>query len=197
MKDRREYYAGFAGLEMREENGKKPRLIGYAAVFNSRSQDLGGFVELVRPGAFRRSLASDQDVLALVEHDPREILARRRAGNLTVAEDERGLRVEIEPPDTHTAENVIKNVRAGNLDGMSFAFSAREFKWDFTVTPNTRELFDVDLYDVSVVAFPAYRRTEVTVRSYAEALAEYQASVASVAGFGLDARIRRARWAAA
>ncbi|HKQ02645.1 MAG TPA: HK97 family phage prohead protease [Actinomycetes bacterium] len=160
------------GLELREEAGKRPRLKGYAAVFDSKSVDLGGFIEVVKPGAFKRALEKGQDVRALVNHNPDLIIGRSgKTGSLTMMEDDRGLLVEIEPPDTQAGRDVIENVKSGVLDGMSFAFRAVTEKWDTKGKPAFRELLDVDLFDVSVVAFPAYPKTRVAVRSLEEALA--------------------------
>jgi HK97 family phage prohead protease len=146
--------------------------VGYASVFNSKSQDLGGFVEIVRPGAFTRALTGGADVRALVNHDPNLILGRSAAGTLVLVEDERGLRVEILPPDTQAGRDTLESVRRGDLDGMSFAFRAIQDKWDYSDKARgtmLRELLDVDLFDVSVVAFPAYPKTDVALRSMAEA----------------------------
>ncbi len=72
-------------LELRAARGAGSghgRLEGYAAVFDSASQDLGGFVEFVRPGAFKRSLESNRiDPLALVQHMPHLVLGRRIGGD--------------------------------------------------------------------------------------------------------------------
>jgi len=156
------------GLEIRTEGGKPPRLVGYAAVFNSKSQDLGGFVEIIRPGAFARTLAAKADVRALLNHDPNHVLGRNVAGTLDVTEDERGLHSDILPPDTQTGRDTLESVRRGDLDGMSFAFRAVKDRWTFDENPKVpafRELLDVDLFDVSVVTYPAYLRTDIAIRS--------------------------------
>ena len=106
-----------------------------------------------------------RDVVALVEHDMRGIIGRRTAGTLTIGEDDRGLKIEIEPPDTQAGRDVVTNVRLGNLDGMSFGFRTRKDSWDMGKTPMLRELLEVELFDVSVVAMPAYPKTEVALRS--------------------------------
>src|SRR5690606_5179958 len=93
-----------AAYELRVAGTRQaPRLEGYAAVFDAPSEDLGGFVEYVRRGAFARSLKSNHaDPLALVHHMPHLVLGRRSAGTLKLEEDDRGLRFEIELPDTQT-----------------------------------------------------------------------------------------------
>lgn len=155
------------GLEVRVGGGAKPRLVGWAAKFNARSLDLGGFVEIIRPGAFTRTLAGDTDILAFVEHNPSMILARRSVGNLVIGEDGQGLHVEITPPDTQAGRDVVENVRIGNLNAMSFAFRVAPDgdRWDLTGMPPLRELLNVDLREVSIVALAAYPATEVAMRS--------------------------------
>ena len=78
----------------------------------------------------------------------------------------RGLAIEITPPDTQVANDLLENIRLGNVDQMSFAFAAVEEKWiEKKDEIALRELIDVDLYDVSVVTYPAYEGTSVGLRS--------------------------------
>src|SRR5688500_5573865 len=112
---------GTSGLELRFAKGK-PVLVGYASVFNKRSLDFGGFVEMVEPGAFKRTL-KNSDIRAFVGHDQTRIIGREGNGTLRVEEDERGLRVEITPPDTQDGRDVVENVKSGLLDGMSIGFT--------------------------------------------------------------------------
>jgi|KBSSwiStaDraftv2_1062776.scaffolds.fasta_scaffold166415_3 HK97 family phage prohead protease len=156
-------------LELRAGDGERPRLIGFASVYNSKSLDLGGFVEIVRPGAFKRTLAAGADVRALVNHDPSLIIGRTKAGSLILTDDDRGLRVEITPPDTQTGRDIVENVRNGNIDGMSFGFITRKDAWDVGVTPALRELLDVELLDVSPVTYPAYPKTDIALRALEQA----------------------------
>jgi uncharacterized protein len=162
------------GIELREAeqnksaDGRIGTLVGYAAVFNSLSEDLGGFRELIRPGAFKASLARGDDVRALVGHDSSQIIGRRAAGTLNISEDEKGLRVEIAVPDTTVGRDLIVSVKRGDLTAMSFGFSTQEDEWlkenkagDIV---RRRELIAADLYEVSVVAFPAYAETSVEAR---------------------------------
>jgi uncharacterized protein len=153
------------------EDGK---LIGYAAVFNSRSHDLGGMVEVIQPGAFDRTLEEFPDILALVEHDSHKVLGRTANGTLKIVPDERGLRVEIQPADTTYARDLAILVRRGDVTGMSFRF--RPFpggaSMDMSTTPPTRTLTSVQLKEVSVVVDPAYPNTEVALRDLQKARAE-------------------------
>jgi HK97 family phage prohead protease len=152
-------------LELRYDKGK-PRLVGYAAVFNKDSLDFGGFVERITPGAFTRSLKSS-DIRAFLGHDQSRIIGRESNGTLALTQDARGLRVEITPPDTQDGRDTVENVRNGNLDGMSFGFTVEPegVQWDLKSKPAVRHLKDVNLVEVSVVAIPAFPDTSVALRT--------------------------------
>lgn len=143
------------------------QLVGYAAVFDAPSQDLGGFVEIVRPGAFTRSLASDNDVCALVHHLPQLVLGRTSARTLQLTQDRRGLRFEIELPETTTARDLMVSVERGDVRGASFAFTVAPNgdRWTQRDGKTVRELVDVDIHDVTVTALPAYLDTTVALRA--------------------------------
>ena len=98
-----------------EDNGIQ-KIIGYAALFNVWSQDMGGFVETIEPGAFTRSLQNGADVRAVINHDPNLILGRSKSGTLTLTEDDIGLRVEIVPPDTQYARDLMTSIKRGDID---------------------------------------------------------------------------------
>lgn len=156
-------------IELRAEGDKKsPRLAGYAAVFNSPSQDLGGFIEIVKPGAFTRSLNSDRDPLALVQHMPQLVLGRRSAGTLRLQEDARGLAFEIDVPDTTAARDLLVSVERGDVKGASFAFSTANGgdRWQVRGDKVVRELLDVELHEITITAQPAYLDTTVARRSF-------------------------------
>lgn len=143
------------------------RLEGYAAVFGTPSQDLGGFTESVRPGAFARSLASPAGILALYDHDTRSILGRVGAGTLRLAEDSRGLHFEVDLPKTSIGSDLSVLVQRGDVAGASFAFTtpAGGDHWSLRGGDPHRELLDVDLHEITVTANPAYLDTEVAKRS--------------------------------
>lgn len=140
---------------------------GYASVFDSWSQELGGefpFREKVMKGAFIESIQND-DIRALFNHDPNYILGRNKAGTLTLEEDEKGLKVRIVLPDTQYARDLLVSIKRGDITQMSFGFSVIIDKWDVSDGLDIRELHKVKLYDVSPVTFPAYEQTDVGVRS--------------------------------
>lgn len=154
----------FKGLELRQEAEKKPKIVGYAAVFN-RDADLGWFRETILPGAFRDSLDRGDDVRALVGHDPDKIIGRNKAGTLVLREDSKGLVAEIDPPDTQVGRDIVESVRRGDVDGMSFAFHVADQEFEIRNGQSYHILKRLDLVDVSVVTFPAYEDTDVAVRA--------------------------------
>ena len=136
-------------------------LSGYAATFNDPTA-IGGFTERIAPGAFSRSLASGRDVLALLDHRADVLLGRTRSGSLKLSEDAKGLRFELQLPNTAAARDVIALAERGDLGGMSFGFIATDEAWD----GDTRELRGIELHEISVVqSWPAYQSTEVNLRS--------------------------------
>ncbi len=158
----------WGSFEIREADGDDgPRLVGHAAVFNKLSDDLGGFRERIDPEAFKRTLKEGADVRALVEHDPARILGRSTAGTLRLKGDDSGLLAEIDMPDTSAARDTMESVKRGDLTQMSFGFRTISDRWERNNDEDIRTLLDVDLFDVSVVAFPAYPDTDVAKRSLA------------------------------
>ena len=150
----------YTTLEMRaSEDGNV--FTGYAAVFDSPSEPMP-FVEYVRKGAFTKTLKDGADVRLLIDHEGVP-LARTKSGTLTLEEDERGLRVEASlDPMNPDAQRVISAMKRGDLSQMSFAF--RTIKDAFSADGMVRELREVQLFDVSVVTYPAYEDTIAELR---------------------------------
>jgi len=150
---------------------------GHAAVYNQRAA-IGdplkwGFFEQIARGAFDKSLA-DGDVVQLADHDPAKPIARMSAGTLRLASDATGLAVDSEIVDTSYGSDLIANVRAGNVAGMSFGFQVVKDEWTTeTVERNdglqaeaeVRTLLEVRLIEVSTTPFPAYSGTDAGLRS--------------------------------
>lgn len=147
------------------ESGDGQKLVGYFSVYNSRSVDLGGFVEVVKPGTFNRNFNADRDIRSIFNHDRNWILGRTKAGTLRHSQNAKGAIAECDLIDTSYARDLAKNVAAGNIDGMSFGFRTLSDNWFVKDGINVRELLDVELLDTSPVTFPAYPATSVTVRS--------------------------------
>jgi len=158
------------------EGEAAPVIRGHAAVFDSDSLPIAGmFVERIARGAFKKTL-QEADVRALVNHDPNRVLGRNKAGTLRLAEDKQGLSVEIDPPDTTYARDLMESMRRGDINQMSFGFQVVKEKWDRPVSESqlpTRTLHEVALRDVSIVAYPAYPATDVSVRSAEDIFATY------------------------
>ena len=165
MSEKREIRGYMGGISIENREDAPPMITGYAAVYNSDSVDLGYFTEVIRPGAFQRAISERQDVRALLDHDSGKIIARTKAGNLTLSEDNTGLRVQLAPIDTPDGKAAIEWVRSGVVDGFSFGFETISDRWSTRDGKNYRELLDVNLFEVSLVAFPAYPGTSVGIRS--------------------------------
>lgn len=145
-----------------EVRAKGRRLEGYAATFGTEARIGDSFTETIAPGAFAATLASGQDILALVDHDPARVLGRSKSHTLRLSEDSRGLVFSVDLPDTTAARDVLALAERGDLGGMSFGFSVK----DELRNGDRRELLAVDLYEISVIAaWPAYPGTEVQARA--------------------------------
>ena len=148
-------------LELRAE-GDGNTFSGYAALFNSPSEPLP-FTEVIAPGAFKRSLRSRNDVKMLWNHDSGQVLGSTRAGTLTLVEDERGLKVTANLPDTTTGRDARELIRRGDVSAMSFGFTVPAGGDSWSSDGATRTLKSVRLHEVSIVAWPAYTATDGTV----------------------------------
>lgn len=145
------------------------KLTGYAAVFDAPA-DLGEFIETVKPGAFRRTLIN-ADVRALYDHERQAILGRTPK-TLHLREDERGLAFELDLPDTQLGRDLVVLVERGDVGGCSFGFrcAVGGDRWETRSGRMHRELVDVELHEITLTAWPAYRETEVVKRSLHHAM---------------------------
>lgn len=156
-------------VELRASDDGK-QIAGYAAVFNVLSDDLGWFQEKVMPGAFSRCLGTNPDVRCLFNHDSNIVLGRTKAGTLRLSEDSKGLKFDCDMPDTQMGQDVLRMIKRGDVDQCSFGFMVnaqnwREEKDDKGDMQLTRELTDLELFDVSPVTFAAYPQTSVAARA--------------------------------
>ncbi len=148
----------------------KPKtIVGYAAVFNKLSEELWGFREKIAPGAFTNTLKNGDDVRALLNHDPNMVIGRNTAGTLKLEENTKGLKVAIKPADTQAGRDILVSLERGDVDGMSFGFRTITDKWETINSEEVRTLEEVELFDVSIVTYPAYTDTSVAVRSLEQA----------------------------
>lgn len=137
---------------------------GYFSVFNSNYEIYPGCTESVAPGAFSNTLGGD--IKALCDHDTRLVLGRNKAGTLELREDSHGLwgRITINPNDSD-AVNLYERVKRGDVDQCSFGFDIREEEADFRDDGSVHfTIREVELFEVSVVTFPAYAETSVSAR---------------------------------
>jgi HK97 family phage prohead protease len=152
-------------------DGQPPRIIGYAARYNKLSESLGKFREQIAPTFFNG--IEGNDVRALFNHDPNYVLGRSTSGTAKLQNTIDGLAVDITPPDTQWARDLMTSIKRGDITQMSFAFSVAKGgdKWEKVGEDYIRTLTQIDkLYDVSVVTYPAYPETSAAVRSMIEAL---------------------------
>jgi HK97 family phage prohead protease len=136
------------------------RITGHAVIFNTRSQDLGGFYEVVNPSAVDRALTSD--VRALYNHDASAVLGRTPK-TLTLTKDTRGLAFTLDVAPTQAGKDALELVRRGDVTGASFAFRTIKDTWRQDGRVVVRELLDVELLEISLTAFPSYAQTDVSV----------------------------------
>ena len=167
-------------LEVRESamGAEYLTVTGYAAVFDQMSHDLGGFREIIQPGAFADVLGASPDVHLVIGHNMDLPLARTRNGTLELGEDIRGLKMwaRIDSRLSY-AKDLAVQLKSGLVDQMSFAFTIPEGGDTWTVDDAgsvTRTVNRIDgLYDVSVVAAGAYPQTDVqAVRALLRAAAD-------------------------
>lgn len=142
-------------------------LKGYSAVFDELSNDLGGFRERISPGAFANTILKD-DVKALFNHNPDNVLGRNKSNTLRLTEDSKGLFMEVDLPETPVAQGLAVSIERGDITGQSFAFKVNPGGQQFSEDEDgnaIRTLTDLTLFDVGPVVFPAYPQTDVALRS--------------------------------
>lgn len=159
-----------AQIELRASDDDPPKIVGHAAVFDSLSEDLGGFREKISPGAFKDAIPVS-DIRSLWNHDSNIVLGRTKSGTLRVEEDDHGLHTETDPPDTQLVRDMVRSpIERGDVDQMSFAFRihADGDHWEDTADGMVRTILPggvAELFDISPVTFAAYQDTDVGVRS--------------------------------
>jgi hypothetical protein len=163
-------------VELRAEDGQPPRIVGNI-IYNRWSQDLGGFVERLLPGVFRKTLL-EGDIRSLFNHDPNIILGRNKADTLALDDQASGLRYQATPADTQSIRDlVLEPMRRKEVTGSSFGFRTITDAWREPTHPDNsharqglweRDLVEAQLYDVGPVTFPAYLQSDSAVRSMFE-----------------------------
>ena len=161
-----------------EDDDGRPIVEGYAAVFDSVTELWPGQFEVIRSGAFTRTLKARSDVRCLLNHDPNHVLARTKNGTLVLSEDNKGLhyRAVLDPTDSQSMSDHAK-IRCGRIDQSSFQFSidgegrggGEKFGNWGDDGGRLREVLRCKLYDVSPVTFPAYEDSTVAARAFRNA----------------------------
>jgi len=160
-------------VEIRKSEDGKTTIAGYAAVFEKLSVPIYDFREKVRAGAFAESLKKN-NIRALWNHNPDFVLGSMKAGTLRLVEDAKGLKFEIDPPDTSAGRDAVISIQRGDVDGMSFGFRTLKQEWDEKDPKDIiRTLIVVDLREISPTPFPAYPDTKVKVRTVVDDYQEY------------------------
>ena len=147
------------------DEGERPTIEGYFAVFDSDYEIAPNMSESVRKGAFSRSLS--EDIRALTNHDTTLVLGRTKAHTLELREDEHGLwgKITINPNDSD-AMNLYERVKRGDVDQCSFGFEIVSEETDFRNDGSVHwTITDVNLFEVSACTFPAYQQTNIAARS--------------------------------
>jgi uncharacterized protein len=156
------------GVESRAD-GKKV-ITGYAAVFydpndpGTEYRMWSDMVERIMPGAFDKAIRED-DVRGLFNHEDCNILGRTKSGTMRLSVDKRGLKYEIDPPDTQCARDLMQSIDRGDVSGSSFMFKPVANTYRDVEGLYIIERDEVKLYDVGPVCFPAYESTDTSVRS--------------------------------
>ncbi len=141
-----------------------PTVSGHASVFDSPTDIGGSFTEIIAPGAFSKTLAENDDIRCLFNHNWDNILGRTKSGTLQLREDEQGLYFECTLPDTSLGRDLAVSMARGDVDKCSFGFIPTAEEWDYTDSDHpTRTITEVELYEVSIVTIPAYEDTDVSL----------------------------------
>lgn len=150
-------------LEIRAETDSRT-IEGYPIVFNRASGDLGGFIEFVDPKALDNVDLSK--VYLIYGHEINDVLARSDAGSLKLEVDKIGLKFSAELPNTTLANDVLENIRVGNIQGMSFGFTVSHDNWEWGTNgkPDVRTIDQIDqLFEITLTPVPAYPDTKVAL----------------------------------
>lgn len=165
-------------VEQRDGEPASRTITGYAATFDNWSEPIcGWFKEKIARDAF--SECDMSDVIACFNHNPENLLARTTSETLTLTVDDRGLKFSFEAPNTTLGNDILEQVRRGDISKCSFRFVVKEDLWIYADDSNgmefdERTILKVSrLYDVALVVYPAYKDTEVSLRHLEARKAEF------------------------
>ena len=139
--------------------------------YNSRSECLGGFYEILSPEVFKKTLQENSSIRVLVEHDDRLLLARSDNGSLRITNTPDALEADFDIPETTLGNDLLVEIKSGLITGASFGFIVVRDDYKFVDGDEVRTVLEAKLLELSVVrSIPAYSGTSVSVRSLSQAL---------------------------
>lgn len=151
-------------IEVRESPTGGKMITGYGIVFNSDSEDLGGFIEQVDPGAVTKTL-QESDIRGVANHNTDWTLGRVKSGTMRLYTEGRGVRYEIDVNENDPdGQRALAKVQRGDWDGSSFCFETIQEAWDWDARPARRRLLEIKIVEMGPVAFPAYPDSTATAR---------------------------------
>ena len=155
--------------ELRSENGGR-HISGKAISFDTQSNDIG-FIEILHRGCISQELIDSSNIVFLYNHDYNQVIARANKGKGTLNIDLRddGVYFDLEVPNTTMGNDLLENIRLGNITQCSFGFrySNEEgaYKDEKIGDVWYRNVYKIgELYDLSAVTYPAYDDTYVNAR---------------------------------
>lgn len=151
-------------IEIRDDETGGRIITGYPIVFNKPSENLGGFIEYVESNALKG--VSMDNVYLIYGHEFNNVLARKDAGTLELSIDKKGLLFKANLPNTTLANDVLENIRVGNIQGMSFGFTVADESWEYGQdgAPDIRKVKQIDeLFEITLTPIPAYKDTTVAI----------------------------------
>ena len=155
--------------ELRSENEGR-HISGKAISFDTQSNDIG-FIEILHRGCISQELIDSSNIVFLYNHDYNQVIARANKGKGTLNIDLRddGVYFDLEVPNTTMGNDLLENIRLGNITQCSFGFNyANEegaYKDEKIGDVWYRNVYKIgELYDLSAVTYPAYDDTYVNAR---------------------------------
>lgn len=148
-------------------DGGRPRIDARAIVFDSWSEDLGGFRERMTPGSVQLS----NDMVGLFDHDTSMVVGRVSAGTMEVRSDKNGVAFTAYPPDTTWAKDLLVSMKRGDIKGCSFRMMVNEDAWYVDNGQVCRDILSAEISELTITSMPAYPATTAEARSHAQELA--------------------------
>lgn len=167
MDEKREIRNTSFQVQVTGENEEKRTVEGYALLFDIPSDGLS-FTEVIKRGALDGVLEKS-DVFALLNHDQRRgVLARSKygKGSLSLSVDDKGLRYRFDAPKTALGDELLENIRRGEIGESSFCFDVEKDTWEKRSDGSWKRTIEKfgNIYDTSPVYNGAYSKTSVYMR---------------------------------